>query len=385
MSIHFISGKPGGGKSYLAMRFLVDELRHTKRHIVTNLSVKFEGLNHFMQTEYPKWYETAGPIRERITILQEDDLKAFFTHRGNCKPMRSISKQEWAQGVRTDYSEVHDAGVCYFLDEVHIPFNSRQWAETGPEVLYYLSQHRKLGDDVFCITQFVGNVDKQFRTMTQDYTYVRNLGKEKLGLFKLPRQIVWRLFLEPASGPSVKPMETGTFRLDVEGLGECYDTAQGVGIAGKLADTSERRKGIHWAYGAIGIVVFLCVLGKVVPSWGAYFFTAPMRATVPKVTQPSKETARGNTVQTNRSDFGPVVKTFTNDYSGWVIAVVPEFYDGRMTGRKHIVLSDGTEFSGGISNVTMRDFSFAGRNYEWKEPPIKTKSGARELLTRGYY
>jgi hypothetical protein len=384
MSIHFISGKPGGGKSYLAMRFLVDELRHTKRHIVTNLSVKFEGLNHYMQSEYPKWYETAGPIRERITILQEDDLKAFFTHRGNCVPMRSISKQEWSQGVRTDYSKVRDDGVCYFLDEVHIPFNSRQWAETGPEVLYYLSQHRKLGDDVFCITQFVGNVDKQFRTMTQDYTYVRNLSKEKLGLFKLPKQIVWRLFLEPASGPTVKPMETGTFRLDVDGLGTCYDTAQGVGIAGKMADTSERRKGIHWAVGALGIVVGLCVLGKVVPSWGAYFFTAPMRANQPKAVAVQKTNV---VVATNspRSEFGPTNRFVAPEYAGWIVAVLPELEDGHFIGRRKIVLSDGLELTGGMSNGTVRDFMYAGKTYEWKHTETRMKSGGDVGLMRSRY
>jgi len=38
-------------------------------------------------------------------------------------------------------SQVNDAGVFFVLDEVHIAFNSRAWAETGAEVLYYLSDH----------------------------------------------------------------------------------------------------------------------------------------------------------------------------------------------------------------------------------------------------
>ena len=92
-----------------------------------------------------------------------------------------------------------------------------------------------------CITQSVNNVDKQFRSVAQDYTYLRNLSKQRAGFFRLPALFVRSTYAQPAT-PASAPMESGTFRLDVSGLAACYDTAKGVGIHGRAgADTNERK------------------------------------------------------------------------------------------------------------------------------------------------
>ena len=163
-----------------------------------------------------------------------------------------------------------DAGVFYVLDEVHIAFNSRAWADTGAEVLYYLSQHRKLGDDVICITQAIANVDKQFRSVAQDYTYIKNLSKQRIGLFRLPA-LFWRhTYSQPATDTS-KPMESGTFKLDVAGVASLYDTAKGVGIHGRAgADTNARKKGLSWVWFAVGLPIVLWLIMHYFPLFGAW-------------------------------------------------------------------------------------------------------------------
>ncbi len=82
--------------------------------------------------------------------------------------------------------------------------------------------------EVICITQSVGNVDKQFRSVAQDFTYVRNHGKEAIpvlgGLVRGFKIFSRDTYLEPFTGAQ-RSFEIRTFRLDVEGMASCYDTA----------------------------------------------------------------------------------------------------------------------------------------------------------------
>ena len=216
--------------------------------------------------------ESVRHITERVLLIDEDDLSKFFTFRAGGVRLQSITNAEWKTGKRPDYSIVKDGGVLYVLDEVHIAFNSRAWADTGAEVLYYLSQHRKLGDDVVCITQSVANVDKQFRSVAQDYTYIKNLSKQKVGLFRLPAIFTRNTYPQPATDTS-KPMESGTFRLDVSGLASCYDTARGVGIHGRSgADTQSRKKGISTLWFVV-LLIALGVLLKYLPAILTHFLS----------------------------------------------------------------------------------------------------------------
>jgi hypothetical protein len=282
MSIHFVSGKPGGGKSMYGVKLIVEELTHGNRMVVTNVPLHLGRLNEYLQEKYEKVYRVqkmaaaasnggigspmhegernwvhdfAAHITSRVCLIEEDDLGKFFTFRGNGVRLASLSNAEWKNGKRPDYSGVTDAGIFYVLDEVHIAFNARAWADTGAEVLYYLSQHRKLGDDVVCITQSVGNVDKQFRSVAQDFTYIKNLSKQRAGLFRLPAAFMRSTYAQPAKENDT-PTESGFFKLDMTGIASLYDTAKGVGIHGRAgADKNARKKGVHWLFFVIGLPV----------------------------------------------------------------------------------------------------------------------------------
>ncbi len=138
-------------------------------------------------------------------------------------------------------------GVAYYIDELHLHFNAREWQKTGKAAIYYLSQHRKANNDVIWITQSIENVDKQFRSLTQDYTYLRNHRNEKA--FSVFRSFPWftfRTYQSPHNGLTQQsPTEQGRFMLDTRGLASCYDTAKGVGFAGNVAaDSRNKRKGL---------------------------------------------------------------------------------------------------------------------------------------------
>jgi hypothetical protein len=261
MSIHFISGKPGGGKSMYAVRLLVQELRSTERDIVTNLPLKLGELAMYLEREYGETFN----LGERVELLTENDIGQFWLHRGRGRRLEARCERE-LRGRKlsvVDYTAAAEwGGVFYAIDEVHIAFNSRKWMETGEDCIYYLSQHRKLGDDVLCITQHVNNVDKQFRSMAQDYTYLRNMSKERVGIFRSFPLFQRSTYLQPATALE-KPMETAVMKIDVKGLGQVYDTAAGVGIHGRLADTTERSKGMSLAWLFAAIVVLFAGLAFV--------------------------------------------------------------------------------------------------------------------------
>lgn len=369
MSIHFISGKPGGGKTLYSVKLILEELLYGTRTIITNVPMNLVFLNEYLQEKYPS---RSINLFDRILLIDEEQMGVFYTIRphGSQGPTK-LTKEQWERGETPDYSKISDHGVVYVLDEIHIKFNARAWMETGRDVLFYLSQHRKLGDTVICITQAVNNVDKQFRSVTQDYTYIRNLGKEKLSKFRLPNIFIRQTYNTPATDNST-PMETGTFRLDVSGLAKCYDTAKGVGIHGRAgADTTERKKGLPWWVAAVAVVVLVLLVAKIVPQMIANLFKGPQVAkAVASVTPTVKQAAHGlfeaKTEKTNTVAPG---QQLSQQASNEVVYCTG--YDV-LLGRFQIYLSDGRWIYEGDTNLNRiernRGVVYGGRLYPFKRP-----------------
>jgi len=239
MSIHILLGKPGSGKSMYGTMRVVRELVEGNRNIVTNLPLRLENLNEYVNTRYP---DINTRLVERVRILTDEEIGSFWKFRG---PGESKGEQ----------------GVAYFLDEAHIAFNARNWANIGPGALHYLSQHRKLGDIVFPITQASGNLDKQFRSVAEDFTTLRNEYTAKFGPFRGRGRFVRKSYYgEPQ--PNAEPFEVASFTIDVKGIASCYDTAKGIGVHGNKADIGRRAKGvpIMWVIPGALILGGLCAL-----------------------------------------------------------------------------------------------------------------------------
>lgn len=371
MSIHFISGKPGGGKSLYGTRLILDELFYGHRKIITNVPLDLPALNTYVQKECG---DRIIDVINRVWVLDDDQTAEFWTYRPNGVRIPRLNKTEWESGKLPSYKEANDQGIMYVIDEVHNFFGSRQWALTGRDVLFYLSQHRKLGDTVLCITQAIENVDKQFRSVTQDFTFIRNLSKERLGLFRLPGIFMRRTYNSPPSANST-PMESGTFMLDVGGIGSCYNTAVGVGIHARVGDRNERKKGLHWSY-AVGTVVAIVVI---VANWGpsalASFFKTPEEKGQKRVVSSSKGSPLldpGSNVQPGQltppmpvSVSGPIKRGPELSTNVWLTGVTTI---GKQTA--HFLLSNGAVLKfpqdKEISDVGPNFIVWRGVRYEWK-------------------
>ncbi len=151
--------------------------------------------------------------------------------------------------------------VCYLLDEADIHFGAREYADHGRSVNFYNKQHRTLSDTVYYCCQSAEQLDKQIRLLAQQTSVLKNLGKQKKGIFALPVVFCWSAYYQVPK-LNDRPMVSGVFRLHLDhGLQNCFETAAGVGLAGMKADRDEKRRGLSlfWVIPALVLVGFLMV------------------------------------------------------------------------------------------------------------------------------
>jgi hypothetical protein len=268
MSIHFISGKPGGGKSLFAVMCVLDELRLSRRNIVTNLPLNIGNVAHYLHQQYGDSLQAA----RRITLLDEKQSFNWWLYYGQGLKLEARREIDINDGDRkvarksvVDYTARGESvGVLYVIDEAHKFHSARAWSTHGEDGFYYCSEHRRLGDDVLLVTQAIGNVDKQLRSIAQDFTYMRNFYKERYGIFRSFSCFARRTYGEPATGqPGQLCLESKRFKIDVAGVCSCYDTNASVSIVGRTGgDTQEKQKGLPLAL--LFALIFFAVVGGAV-------------------------------------------------------------------------------------------------------------------------
>lgn len=297
--IHFVTGKPGGGKSMYAMQCIVRELVTSNRDVVTNLPVRRDILNAFLQRRYPQIHVPLLGPENRLTLLDEG---------GEVRAIYKRYKKEWDQAKKSRASdEVLEAiyqamekeigslevpvqtakfweyrnprkkrfddavGTLFVLDEVHLYFNARKWQETGEEAIRYLSQHRHFSDDVLLVTQHADNVDMQFRRLVEDWAVIKNGYTQKIGWFRaLPRFTRSVYTSQPTGGARQVPFERTTFSLDAKGLASCYNTAAAAGVHANGADTGRKPRGLHPAWFVVFLLSGALVLGGLIKGANGY-------------------------------------------------------------------------------------------------------------------
>jgi hypothetical protein len=265
MSVFYICGKPGGGKTYIGVKQICEELADPKsnRFIVTNIALKMPELAEWCH----KHCRHEVNLAERVRILDDVETGEFWLY----EPGREFQgRREIKMRRRTmdvpDFEDRAERGCLYVIDEVHVYFGARDWQATGGDATFFLSQHRKLNCDVVMITQHPEQTDKALRRLAQEYMSVRNLLREPIlgfnlgtlfGAFRYVRT------LNSPQSPNPAAFESGFVSLNPEEIGKLYDTTAGVGIAGRVAPPSSPKRGRHvaWLLLPIGIVACLGIYG----------------------------------------------------------------------------------------------------------------------------
>lgn len=149
--INGIAGKPGGGKSYEAVKNHVIPAIKEGRRVVTNLPLQIE---HFVAVY-------GEQVRDLIVLVTYD-----YHDYGSQKPFSRI--EDWLK--HQDWKNDKGQGVLFVIDEAHLSLPSRMQKGTGVDitkVLEFLSMHRHYGFDVLLITQNFKKIHADIRDMVQ--------------------------------------------------------------------------------------------------------------------------------------------------------------------------------------------------------------------------
>lgn len=279
--LHFGVGKPRSGKSYWTTAnkkggaSLERELMNPDgRYIVTNLPLVMHELEAFMARR--------GRIIDaarRVTLLEHSQVRQFWRYRGGGY-VRNVpsdpSEETELQLLQNDEifqltgDAMHKRGVLYILDEIHVYFPARGCTAkppkgTGEWVFQYATQHGHFSDTILMITQSLSYVDKQFREMTQDYTFLENERLRQVRGFRKGAGFVARTFIFPPVLGTEDPDVIEEMPLDTEGYGKIYDTSGGAGISGGgAADKGAKVKGLPlksiWFFALGGFTLLVAVL-----------------------------------------------------------------------------------------------------------------------------
>jgi len=145
MAIRLITGKPGTGKTYYAVKHLKDN--YYKKNSRTRLHELKENV-----TVYSNIKNLKLPHENLTEAISEHGLETFF----------SSSFQE-------KLSETHGS-VVFFIDECQQYFHKKYYNQ---EVFYYFQTHRHLGQDVFLITQDAKLLPGQIVALAENETYAQ--------------------------------------------------------------------------------------------------------------------------------------------------------------------------------------------------------------------
>lgn len=280
--IHFLVGKPRNGKTLRAMMHIIEQLTTTSRFVVTNMVLRFDLLQELLDARGHNVH-----VIDRVTQLTDEEVRNFWLYRGGGYKLTAPADYDEKKGAHVDYGPLfedprfrvgnrllgpdgqpaHFRGVAYFIDECHTIWPARGWQGTPRHADFYCSQHGKLNDEVWFITQNVKLVDPNFARLAQDFTYCRNHRIEKHGRFRGDDKFTAKTYPGPVSSGNEVTLNVETYRLD-KAVADCYDTSAGVGMpGGGTADAGHRAKGISLRWVWVGLAAAIALIWSGL-NWG---------------------------------------------------------------------------------------------------------------------
>jgi len=167
-TITLVTAPPGGGKSYYAIRRVVDALMEGKP-VAGNVELDEDWVRKIVRRNWVLWLR---PFKRREFIKHAADRYHFTEDLEELFRLRLEGKGE-SRGRMV-------------LDEAHNWMNARSWsAEDRKAIVKFFSQHRKLGWDIDLIAQHAEMIDKQVRNLCEYVVYLRNLKKASWGGIRL--------------------------------------------------------------------------------------------------------------------------------------------------------------------------------------------------------
>lgn len=360
------------------MRVVIGWLRNTKYPIITNFALQLQpwvtragkpqlGLLSYLQQQYGTTYDA----EHRIFILSDEQAPKFFIYRAMMEDGKYVLRESKYTCHTTKGGDeiidefdttnlVNSHPHLVIIDEAWKFWGSRNWQNTGDAVAFYGAQHGKPGDEAYIVTQHTKQIDPSMYRVAQDFWHCVARGMLRVGLFRRPDDFKVYVFENPPTANRQDPMETHTFKLDAGGIGQCYNTLQGVGLAGggMLGDkgTGLKKKGLPWwSLPIIGlgfvVLVWMLIHGGLSLAMGkaSKGFSAGI--------QPAASPATNSAVQKQSAGFlDTFLPSRDGGYQGSQLLRSNSVVERRMTGyvmlgRPRVFTSDGMEWKAGDGHL----------------------------------
>jgi len=154
--IEVFEGRLGGGKSYSAVYRMICHLA-LGGTICTNVEIIWDAIVRFVANRFGLQLEN-----DQYIPLLDEQVYEFHKYTPSGTP---------------------ELPVLVVLDEAHLHFNARDFAQTDKkyrETLTFLTQSRKVSTDIIFISQSIFNMDKQFARLVQYVWRFRDMSKWRI-------------------------------------------------------------------------------------------------------------------------------------------------------------------------------------------------------------
>lgn len=173
MSITFVTGQPGGGKTYLAVDMILrkyykwdkDEGLFQKKQDLTIIS-NIDGLmlDHLeLDDEIDRCLRLQTEKNYLGNTLVNETMKEDFFYSLKAEKLKHFFNYDYQAGLQARYSS-----IIYIIDECQEYFDSKfgrnKWAR---EVFLFFEKHRHLGLDIYLITQAAGKIHGEIRVLAE--------------------------------------------------------------------------------------------------------------------------------------------------------------------------------------------------------------------------
>ena len=164
--ISLVSGPPGNGKTFYAIRKVTQALDEGKV-VAGNVELAADWPERLSRRN---WAHYLRPVARR-RFRREADHRYHFSE-----------DLEELTALRLHGPPHKEGRGVMVLDEAHNWMNARSWSSEDREMIVkFFSQHRKLGWEVYLIAQHPEMIDKQVRVLCEYMIHLRNLKKARWG------------------------------------------------------------------------------------------------------------------------------------------------------------------------------------------------------------
>jgi hypothetical protein len=170
--IYHIAGRLGSGKTLFAVNKIIESLLYTKKHIYTNIRF-VDGWDYLFAKYQTGGYKTFLQFFT-LPFSSTYDFKLYLAGEA---ASRYHYMPELTEAVDTCMAlgEGREASRLFFWDEIHTDLNARAWKSTSEKYIKFFSMSRKLGFDIFMISQLRSAVDRQMRELADVGFEFKNL------------------------------------------------------------------------------------------------------------------------------------------------------------------------------------------------------------------